>query len=83
MEIVSKRTSGELRPGPAVMPSPSEPVVVRLTAELAGGERKSAVVAQDVPKGSEWVMLSDEGAGIGGEDTAPEPLSYFGAAVAF
>ncbi len=83
MEIVSKRTSGELRPGPDVTPSPGEPIVVRLTAELAGGEKKTAVVAQDVPKGSEWIMFSDEGAGIGGADTAPEPLSYFGAALAF
>ena len=28
-------------------------------------------------------MLCDEGAGIGGDNTAPPPLAYFAAAVAF
>ena len=53
---------------------------VRFTFELeaATQERqlKRATFAQ-------FEMLCDEGAAIGGDDTAPPPLAYFGAALAF
>jgi uncharacterized OsmC-like protein len=66
-----------------VRPSRGQPISIRLEAELIQDERKRAVVVQDVPKGSEWEILSDEGPGIGGDDSAPEPLTYLAAAVAF
>lgn len=82
-KIVSKRTDRDERPEPDLAPSSTEPISVRLQAEVIEGERKRALVVQDVPKGSEWELFSDEGPGIGGEDTAPEPLTYMAAAVAF
>jgi hypothetical protein len=81
--IVRKLTEREDRPEPEVELSTKTPIVVRLEAAVVEGERKRAVIAQDVPKGSEWELFSDEGRGIGGNDTAPEPLTYFAAAVAF
>jgi hypothetical protein len=72
------------RAGPDVAPDSRNPIVVRLTAEALGhGELKRVVVAEDVPKGSAFEVISDEGVGIGGDDSAPTPLSYFAAAVAF
>jgi hypothetical protein len=81
--IVTKKTDREDRPEADSAPSPDRPILVRVSAEIVGGERKRALVVQDVPKGSEWELFSDEGPALGGEDTAPEPLTYFGAAVAF
>jgi uncharacterized OsmC-like protein len=66
-----------------VRPSRGQPISIRLEAELIRDERKRAIVVQDVPKGSEWEIFSDEGPGIGGDDSAPEPLTYLAAAVAF
>jgi hypothetical protein len=82
-QIVTKKTDRQDRRGSDTAPSPDRPIVVRVSAEIVGKERKRAVVVQDVPKGSEWELFSDEGPALGGEDTAPEPLTYFGAAVAF
>jgi hypothetical protein len=39
-------------------------------------QQKKAIFAQ-------FELLCDEGAAIGGDDTAPPPLAYFGAALAF
>jgi hypothetical protein len=39
-------------------------------------QQKKATFAQ-------FEMLCDEGAAIGGDDTAPPPLAYFGAALGF
>jgi hypothetical protein len=71
------------RPGPDLRPGPGNPIVVRLRAELLEGERKRAVVAEDVPRGSVFELHADEGRAIGGGESAPTPLSYFAAAVAF
>ncbi len=56
---------------------------VRLTAEPQEGMKKRAVVTLEAPEGSTWSILCDEGAYLGGDDTAPPPLVYFSAAVAF
>jgi uncharacterized OsmC-like protein len=82
-EIVRKAQPSADRPGPAVRPDSTHPIAVRLTGEIVENERKRVLVAEDVPKGSSFEILSDEGEGIGGEERAPTPLSYFAAAVAF
>lgn len=81
--IVKKIENAVDRPGPAVRPDSEHPITVRLTGEIVENERKRVVVAEDVPKGSSFAIVSDEGAGLGGDDVAPTPLSYFTAAVAF
>lgn len=82
-EIVRKLQAAEERAEPDVRPSRTQPIVVRVSADIIDKEMKRAVVAEDVPKGSVFSMISDEGPALGGEDSAPTPLSYFGAAVAF
>ncbi|MGI9614301.1 MAG: hypothetical protein ACR2QO_15425 [Acidimicrobiales bacterium] len=47
-----------------------------IEATTAERQQKRATFAQ-------FEMLCDEGAAIGGDDTAPPPLAYFGAALAF
>ena len=55
---------------------------VRLSAEPLEGI-KQATVTLEAPEGSTWSIVCDEGAYLGGDDTAPPPLEYFSAAVAF
>jgi len=45
-------------------------------AKATQRQQKEATFAQ-------FAILCDEGAAIGGDDTAPPPLAYFGAALAF
>lgn len=47
-----------------------------VAAETAGRQLKRAVF-------DHFEILCDEGAAIGGDDTAPPPLAYFGASLAF
>ena len=44
---------------------------------------KEAVVTLEQPVGRVFRMRCDEGACLAGDDTAPPPLSYFSAAIAF
>lgn len=56
---------------------------VHLTAETLENMKKKATVTLEAPEGSTWSIQCDEGAYLGGDDTAPPPLVYFSAAVAF
>lgn len=59
---------------------------VRVQAENLGGGlsmKKKAVATLEAPIGSTWQILCDEGAYLAGEDSAPPPLVYFSAAIAF
>ena len=56
---------------------------IHLVAETLDGMKKRATVALQDPEGSKWSILCDEGAQLGGEDSAPPPLIYFSAAIAF
>ena len=56
---------------------------VHVEARTLEGMKKEAVVALEQPVGSVFRMRCDEGAHLAGEDTAPPPLSYFSAAIAF
>ncbi len=56
---------------------------VRVSAESLDAMKKQAIVTLESPVGSTWSIRCDEGAYLGGEDTAPPPLVYFSAAIAF
>ena len=88
MEIVRKLEARVAEPGAGGTPgSPKEhqdrELRVRVSAERLEGMRKRAVVTLEAPVGSTFEIVCDEGAYLAGDDTAPPPLSYFSAAVAF
>ena len=58
----------------------------RVRARTVSRQKKEAEVWNEVsgqPAGSRWAIQCDEGTRIGGDDTAPPPLAYFSAALAF
>lgn len=59
---------------------------LRVRAKTMGRQTKQAEVWSEVsgqPAGSRWAIQCDEGTRIGGDDTAPPPLAYFSAGLAF
>ena len=64
-------------------PQEGREVRVRLTAESREGMTKRALIALESQGFSPFSMWCDEGTSIGGEDSAPAPLAYFSAAIAF
>ena len=59
---------------------------LRVRAQTIGRQKKQAEVWSEVggqPAGSRWAIQCDEGARVGGDDTAPPPLAYFSAGLAF
>ena len=52
-----------------------------MEAETLDRQRKLARV--QAGRGSAFEILSDEGQYLGGDDSAPPPLAYFSAGVAF
>jgi hypothetical protein len=56
---------------------------VRLTAEARDGMKKRAQVSIEAPGFGTFSMWCDEGTSLGGSDSSPAPLAYFGAALAF
>ncbi len=82
-EIVKKVESREAQRKSTVQDKLDLGVQVRLTAEDLGNQKKRALVTLESPVGSTWSITCDEGAYLGGEDTAPPPLAYFSAGIAF
>lgn len=61
-------------------------VRIRVRATTTERQKKEAEVWSEVggqPAGSRWAIQCDEGTRIGGDDTAPPPLAYFSAGLAF
>ena len=59
---------------------------LRVQAKTMGRQKKQAEVWSEVsgqPAESRWAIQCDEGTRVGGDDTAPPPLAYFSAALAF
>lgn len=56
---------------------------VNLLAESLDGMKKKAVVEPNLPTWSSFEILCDEGGALGGTDTAPPPLGYLSAGIAF
>jgi hypothetical protein len=82
---VSDAVPGQVAPaGPAG--SVDREIRFRVRAKTAHRQKKEAEVWNEVdgqPAGSRWAIQCDEGTRIGGDDTAPPPLAYFSAALAF
>ena len=56
---------------------------VRVTAEVRDKMKKRALATVEAPGFGTFSLWCDEGTSLGGEDWAPPPLAYFGAAIAF
>lgn len=87
-EIVKKLVSRGAKPGPgsvagSLQPHQDRELKITLEAESLDGMKKKAVVTLVQPEGSTFSIICDEGAYLDGEDTAPPPLAYFSAAIAF
>lgn len=54
-----------------------------VSADQRENMRKQAAVRVDVPGTSVFSIVCDEGPALGGDDTAPAPLAYFCASIAF
>ncbi|MDJ0950870.1 MAG: OsmC family protein [Alphaproteobacteria bacterium] len=70
---------------PFKKPRPGEQMVfeVNLVAESVDGMLKRAVVEPNLPTWGAFVLNCDEGTALGGTDTAPPPLGYLSAGIAF
>jgi hypothetical protein len=84
-EIVRKLEARALasEAGASLKPVQDRQIVVRVEARSLEMMRKEAVVKLERPQGSSFAIICDEGAYLGGDDTAPPPLSYFSAGIAF
>jgi hypothetical protein len=87
-EIVKKLVSRSAKPGIAGVPGSLQPhqdreLRVVIEAESLDGMKKRATVTLEQPEGSTFSIVCDEGAYLAGEDTAPPPLAYFSAGIAF
>ena len=87
-EIVKKLVSRSAKSGVAGVPGSLQPhqdreLRVAIEAESLEGMKKRAIVTLEQPKGSTFSITCDEGAYLAGEDTAPPPLAYFSAGIAF
>ena len=65
------------------VPQGAKAFQIRLTAKSRDKLKKQALVSIDLPGFSPFVMWCDEGTSLGGEDSAPAPLAYFAAVIAF
>ncbi|KLU07065.1 hypothetical protein RISK_000866 [Rhodopirellula islandica] len=69
--------------GSSLAPVQKREVVLRLEAESLDNMRKRATVRVDQPQGSTFEIICDEGPYLGGDDSAPPPLAYYSASIAF
>ncbi|MBW3537237.1 MAG: hypothetical protein KY395_05620 [Actinobacteria bacterium] len=83
MEIVRKLETRTADSPSSLQENQDRELRVRLTAESLEGMKKRAEVILEQPVGSTFEIICDEGAYLSGDDTAPPPLSYFSAAIAF
>lgn len=83
VEIVRKLEERRHEGATSLKESQDRELRVSVTAESLDGMKKRAVVTLEQPVGSTFEIHCDEGAYLAGDDTAPPPLSYFSAAVAF
>ena len=83
-QIVSKvESTGEVAPTriPAGDPGTRREIVIQVDAETMERQLKRAIGQGGT--GSAFEIYCDEGAALGGDDSAPPPLMYFSAGVAF
>lgn len=85
-EIVTKvapPATGVHPQGGSLRESQDRELRLRVSAESLANMRKRAIVTVEAPAGSAFAITCDEGAYLGGDDSAPPPLAYFSAAIAF
>ena len=80
-EIVRKTETQEPAPSLRGQDGSRREIVVMVEAETLERQRKLARVR--TARGSTFEMICDEGEHLGGDDSAPSPLCYFSAGVAF
>ena len=80
-EIVRKVETKESAPGLGGQDGVRREIVIKVEAETLERQRKLARV--QAGRGSTFEMICDEGTYLGGDDSAPSPLGYFSAGVAF
>jgi hypothetical protein len=81
-DIVRKVSGGSPATDAPQAGSPME-IRIHVTAESLEKQKKRAVVRGMRADASSWEMHCDEGARVGGDDSAPPPLAYFSAGIAF
>lgn len=69
--------------GISLQPVQKREVVLVVDAESLDNMRKQATVRVERPKGSTFQIICDEGPYLGGDDSAPPPLAYYSASIAF
>lgn len=69
--------------GISLQPAQKREVVLVVDAESLDNMRKAATVSVEHPKGSTFRIICDEGPYLGGDDSAPPPLAYYSASIAF
>ncbi len=90
-KIVEKLKEASSDASAAATSTPTDPAAnreirIRVSAKSLDRQKKRAEVwseSQGRPAGSRFAILCDEGVRIGGDDSAPHPLAYFSAGIAF
>ena len=67
----------------SLQPTQHREVVLHVEAESLDNMRKRAEVRVEQPSGSTFEIICDEGPYLGGDDSAPPPLAYYSASLAF
>ncbi len=88
MEKIVEKIAEASTAGPSSTPADSvnRDIRIHVSARTLGGQKKRAEVWNEGagrPPGSRFAIMCDEGKRIGGDDSAPPPLAYFSAGVAF
>ena len=78
-----KSRAVESEAGIGLQPEQKRQVVLNVEVESLDRMRKKATVTVEHPRGSTFEIICDEGPYLGGDDSAPPPLAYFCAGVAF
>ncbi len=88
MEKIVEKIAEASTAAPSSTPADSvnRDIRIHVSARTLGGQKKRAEVWNEGagrPPGSRFAIMCDEGKRIGGDDSAPPPLAYFSAGVAF
>ena len=67
----------------SLKPVQKRELVITLEANSLERMRKQATVTIEQPKGSTFSIICDEGPYLDGDDSAPAPLAYYSAGIAF
>lgn len=84
-KVTASPTLTKFMPTVFKKPRPGEQMKfeVNLSAEVVDGMLKRAVVEPNLPSWGSFQLICDEGTALGGQDTAPPPLGYMAAGIAF